>query len=181
MRVSATITFPLTDIEAISQLWEQHPEMMDGAVARHDELWCKAIRAYEGHVFRRRAREPGRFPRRAPTQSRPREQSPSPMSPIASAALSARCTPPSRPGEVCINRIDGTEMPGSPVGEFLMATDPEHRDRLSALDQLTSQDQDLLAKGQGLPIPVIGRQAPDQHSEAPEPGAQSLPARAERC
>ena len=86
-----------------------------------------------------------------------------------------------RPADVCVNPIDGAEMVGSPAGEFLMATDPEHRDRLSALAQLTSQDQDLLAKGQGLTIAVIDRQAAGQHGEAPKPGAQSLPARADWC
>lgn len=49
---SGTITFLFTDIEGSTQLWEQYPEAMKVALARHDTLLRQAIEAYQGHVFK---------------------------------------------------------------------------------------------------------------------------------
>ena len=35
---TGTVTFLFTDIEGSTRLWEQHPEAMDKALARHDAL-----------------------------------------------------------------------------------------------------------------------------------------------
>jgi predicted ATPase/class 3 adenylate cyclase len=45
------VTFLFTDIEGSTRLWEEHPEAMRGAVARHDELLREAIGRRGGHVF----------------------------------------------------------------------------------------------------------------------------------
>jgi predicted ATPase/class 3 adenylate cyclase len=49
---SATITFLFTDIEASTQLWEQHPAGMQAALARHDRLLREAIEVHHGHVIK---------------------------------------------------------------------------------------------------------------------------------
>ena len=38
-----TLTFLFTDIEGSTRLWEQHPEAMRGAVARHEALITAAV------------------------------------------------------------------------------------------------------------------------------------------
>ena len=48
---SGTVTFLFTDIEGSTPLWEQHPNAMQAAVARHDELVRAAIGADGGAVF----------------------------------------------------------------------------------------------------------------------------------
>ena len=35
---TGTVTFLFTDIEGSTRLWEQHPEAMRAALARHDAL-----------------------------------------------------------------------------------------------------------------------------------------------
>jgi class 3 adenylate cyclase len=35
---SGTVTFLFTDVEGSSRLWEEHPEAMRGALARHDAI-----------------------------------------------------------------------------------------------------------------------------------------------
>src|SRR5262245_52391123 len=50
---SGTVTFLFTDIEGSSRLWEQHPEAMRLALARHDTLLRAAIEASNGSVFKR--------------------------------------------------------------------------------------------------------------------------------
>jgi predicted ATPase/class 3 adenylate cyclase len=50
--VTGTITFLFTDIEGSTQLWEKHPEAMQGALKRHDELMRDAIEAQQGRVFK---------------------------------------------------------------------------------------------------------------------------------
>ena len=50
---SGTVTFLLTDLEGSTRLWEQDPEAMKAAMARHDELLEKTIAAYRGYVFAR--------------------------------------------------------------------------------------------------------------------------------
>src|SRR5579871_4740096 len=49
---SGTITFLFTDIEGSTRLWEQHPEAMRSALARHDALLEQAITHHNGHVFK---------------------------------------------------------------------------------------------------------------------------------
>lgn len=47
-----TMTFLFTDIEGSSKLWEEFPETVQAALARHDALLCQAIKAQGGHVFK---------------------------------------------------------------------------------------------------------------------------------
>ncbi len=46
------VTFFFTDIEGSTRLWEQHPEAMELALARHDEIMRQAIEEHGGHVFK---------------------------------------------------------------------------------------------------------------------------------
>ncbi len=50
---SGTVTFLLTDLEGSTRLWEQNPEAMKAAMARHDELLEKLIATHRGYVFAR--------------------------------------------------------------------------------------------------------------------------------
>jgi class 3 adenylate cyclase len=50
---SGTVTFLLTDLEGSTRMWEQDPEAMKAAIARHDELLEEAIAATHGFVFAR--------------------------------------------------------------------------------------------------------------------------------
>ena len=49
---SESITFLFTDIEGSTQLWEQHPETMKLALARHDAILRGAMETHGGHVFK---------------------------------------------------------------------------------------------------------------------------------
>ncbi len=49
---SGTVTFLFTDIEGSTRLWEEHPDAMRDALARHDELVREAIEAHGGHVVK---------------------------------------------------------------------------------------------------------------------------------
>src|SRR5579884_4134860 len=49
-----TITFLFTDIEGSTRLWEQHPEAMEAALARHDALAAAVIQQHEGHLVKHR-------------------------------------------------------------------------------------------------------------------------------
>src|ERR1700694_4441195 len=49
---SGTVTFLFTDIEGSTRLWEEHPEAMKAALARHEELLRDAIEAHAGHVVK---------------------------------------------------------------------------------------------------------------------------------
>src|SRR5215218_5745365 len=49
---TGTVTFLFTDIEGSTRLWEQHPEAMRAALARHDAILRQAIQAQCGHVFK---------------------------------------------------------------------------------------------------------------------------------
>ena len=49
---SGTVTFLFTDIEGSTQLWEQHPEAMKLALARHDAILRETIETNHGHVFK---------------------------------------------------------------------------------------------------------------------------------
>src|SRR5438874_657802 len=48
---SGTLTFLFTDLESSTWLWEQHPEAMGAAVARHDALLRAAILAHGGQIL----------------------------------------------------------------------------------------------------------------------------------
>src|SRR5688500_16731735 len=49
---AGTVTFLFTDIEGSTRLWEQHPQAMEAALARHDLLLRRAIEANQGRVFK---------------------------------------------------------------------------------------------------------------------------------
>jgi predicted ATPase/class 3 adenylate cyclase len=49
---SGTVTFLMTDIEGSTQLWEQHPQAMRTALARHDTLLQQAVTAVRGVVVK---------------------------------------------------------------------------------------------------------------------------------
>jgi predicted ATPase/class 3 adenylate cyclase len=49
---TGTVTFLLTDLESSTRLWEEQPEAMRAALARHDELLTMAIEAHGGHVIK---------------------------------------------------------------------------------------------------------------------------------
>jgi class 3 adenylate cyclase len=49
---TGTVTFLFTDIEGSSQLWENHPDEMRVALARHDEIVRRAIELRDGKVFK---------------------------------------------------------------------------------------------------------------------------------
>ncbi len=45
------VTFLFTDIEGSTQLWEQYPQAMEEAHARHDKILREAIQSNNGYVF----------------------------------------------------------------------------------------------------------------------------------
>src|SRR5215467_7173978 len=49
---TGTVTFLFTDIEGSTTRWEQHPEAMRTALARHDALLRSTITAHGGYVFK---------------------------------------------------------------------------------------------------------------------------------
>ena len=49
---TGTVTFLFTDIESSTQRWEDHPEAMPGALARHDALLQEAVESNAGYVFK---------------------------------------------------------------------------------------------------------------------------------
>jgi predicted ATPase/class 3 adenylate cyclase/tetratricopeptide (TPR) repeat protein len=49
---SGTVTFVFTDIEGSTRLWEEHPEAMKAALARHDEILRTAVESNGGHVVK---------------------------------------------------------------------------------------------------------------------------------
>ena len=48
---SGTVTFLFTDIEGSTKLWQQFPNTMPGALARHHAILREAIEAHKGYVF----------------------------------------------------------------------------------------------------------------------------------
>src|SRR4029453_4061781 len=50
---SGTVTFFFTDLESSTRLWEELPEAMADALARHDEILRDAVDAHEGVVLSR--------------------------------------------------------------------------------------------------------------------------------
>src|SRR5258705_13881751 len=51
-RPTGTVTFLFPDIEGSTRLWEQHPQAMAGALARHDAIMRQAIAAEAGVVYK---------------------------------------------------------------------------------------------------------------------------------
>ena len=49
---SGTVTFLFTDLEVSTRLWEQEPDAMRAALARHDAILREAIAAHGGHVVK---------------------------------------------------------------------------------------------------------------------------------
>jgi class 3 adenylate cyclase len=49
---TGTVTFLLTDLESSSRLWEEHPEAMKSALARHDTILREAVEAHGGQVVK---------------------------------------------------------------------------------------------------------------------------------
>jgi predicted ATPase/class 3 adenylate cyclase len=49
---SGTVTFLFTDLESSTRLWEQFPDAMKEALARHDEILRDAIAAHDGYVVK---------------------------------------------------------------------------------------------------------------------------------
>ncbi len=49
---SGTVTFLFTDLEGSTRLWEEYPDAMRDALARHDELLREAIEGHGGQVVK---------------------------------------------------------------------------------------------------------------------------------
>ena len=49
---SGTVTFLFTDLEGSTRLWQEHPEAMQAALARHDEVLRAAIEGHAGYVVK---------------------------------------------------------------------------------------------------------------------------------
>jgi class 3 adenylate cyclase len=49
---TGTVTFLFTDLEGSTRLWEEHPEAMRAALARHDEILRDAVEQRDGHVVK---------------------------------------------------------------------------------------------------------------------------------
>src|SRR6184192_3773187 len=49
---TGTITFLFTDIEGSTKRWEQHPQAMRTALARHDDILRTCIEANDGYIFK---------------------------------------------------------------------------------------------------------------------------------
>jgi predicted ATPase/class 3 adenylate cyclase len=49
---TGTVTFLFTDLEGSSRLWEQYPEEMQPALARHDAIVREAIESHHGYVVK---------------------------------------------------------------------------------------------------------------------------------
>jgi class 3 adenylate cyclase len=49
---TGTVTFLFTDLEGQTPLWEERPELMRAALARHDAILRQAVGAQGGHVVK---------------------------------------------------------------------------------------------------------------------------------
>ena len=49
---TGTVTFLFTDLEGSTRLWEEHPDAMQSALARHDEILRDAISAHNGSIVK---------------------------------------------------------------------------------------------------------------------------------
>ncbi|MGE5264844.1 MAG: adenylate/guanylate cyclase domain-containing protein, partial [Acidobacteriota bacterium] len=48
---TGTVTFLFTDIEGSTLLWQQHPDAMPTALARHHDILRRAFESYQGYIF----------------------------------------------------------------------------------------------------------------------------------
>src|ERR671933_992355 len=58
---TGTVTFLFTDVEGSTSLWEQHPDQMRVALARHDHLIESLVEQHQGVVVRPRGEGDSRF------------------------------------------------------------------------------------------------------------------------
>src|SRR5712692_7364794 len=58
---TGTVTFLFTDVEGSTRLWEQHPEPMRAALARHDAIVEHLVVQHQGTVVRPRGEGDSRF------------------------------------------------------------------------------------------------------------------------
>jgi class 3 adenylate cyclase len=49
---TGTVTFLFTDIEGSTKMWERHPEAMQSALSRHDDILREALEDRGGYVFK---------------------------------------------------------------------------------------------------------------------------------
>jgi predicted ATPase/class 3 adenylate cyclase len=49
---AGTVTFLFTDLEGSTRLWDEYPDAMPAALARHDEILRSAVEKYHGHVVK---------------------------------------------------------------------------------------------------------------------------------
>ena len=49
---SGTVTFLFTDLEGPARLWDEHPDGMRAALARHDEILREVIAKHDGYVLK---------------------------------------------------------------------------------------------------------------------------------
>jgi predicted ATPase/class 3 adenylate cyclase len=49
---TGTVTFLFTDLEGSTRLWEEHPDDMRVALARHDEILRKTVEAHDGAIVK---------------------------------------------------------------------------------------------------------------------------------
>ncbi len=49
---SGTVAFLFTDVEGSTRLWEEHPDLMQNAMPRHDELLRDAIESQDGFIVK---------------------------------------------------------------------------------------------------------------------------------
>ena len=49
---TGTVTFLFTDLEASTRLWDEHPEAMRDALARHDAILRDSVERHAGHVVK---------------------------------------------------------------------------------------------------------------------------------
>jgi class 3 adenylate cyclase len=49
---SGTVTFLFTDLEGSTRLWDEHPDEMNAALARHDAILRAAVGSHHGQVVK---------------------------------------------------------------------------------------------------------------------------------
>src|SRR6476620_1944292 len=49
---TGTVTFLFTDLQGSTRLWEEHPDAMQSALARHDVILRDAVAEQGGHVVK---------------------------------------------------------------------------------------------------------------------------------
>ena len=49
---TGTVTFLFTDLEGSTRLWEEHPQAMRAALARHDKILRDSVEKHDGHVVK---------------------------------------------------------------------------------------------------------------------------------